>query len=165
MRKDRPRPELEVYAASRAPSCRAFPANSAQHLKLADLMWLTTYVVGKDAEPTKVQRRWFASSSRSRASTSAGSRTLQRQLLVALAVGGRTTSLEVIAAKLGVDVVYIRTEVEPLLLDLQLLELGPRGRTVTAAGKKLAHSVLASELSAPQQKCLSPWPRRQARRR
>ena len=60
--------------------------------------------------------------------------TLQRQLLGVLAVARRATSLGVLSAKLGVDAAYIRTEVEPRLLELQLIELGPRGRTLTAEG-------------------------------
>ena len=65
----------------------------------------------------------------------------QRSLLEALAGSQRTTSLDVVSAKLGVDAGYIRTEVEPLLLDLKLVELGPRGRTVTAAGLALVDAM------------------------
>jgi Holliday junction DNA helicase RuvB len=66
---------------------------------------------------------------------------LQRSLLQALAFAQRTTSLDILSAKLGVDAAYIRTEIEPLLLDLHLIELGPRGRAVTAAGLAVVNAM------------------------
>jgi Holliday junction DNA helicase RuvB len=69
---------------------------------------------------------------------------LQHQLLHALASSATgIISLEVLAAKLGVDAAYVRTEIEPLLIELQLIELGTRGRALTEAGRAVAAETMA----------------------
>jgi len=65
---------------------------------------------------------------------------LHRQMLHTLVKADRVTSLDVIAAKLGIDRLYVRTEVEPLLLELRLIELGPRGRQITDKGRETVHN-------------------------
>jgi holliday junction DNA helicase RuvB len=64
---------------------------------------------------------------------------LQRQLLSVLAQApSGNASLELLATKLGRDPAYLRQEVEPFLIDLQVIAFQPgRGRVITDNGRKL----------------------------
>lgn len=71
---------------------------------------------------------------------------LQRQLLGLLfQARGRTANLTVIAAKLGVDSAYIRADIEPLLLERKLIDIGRTGRALTAAGVDIAAAMKQPE--------------------
>jgi holliday junction DNA helicase RuvB len=63
-----------------------------------------------------------------------GLNTFQQQYLLVLAAAGRAVSLNVTRSRLGIDKGYIQSEVEPLLLHLGLIEVGPTGRTLTSRG-------------------------------
>ncbi len=65
---------------------------------------------------------------------------LHRQMLQVLARADRDTSLDVLASSLGIDRLYVRTEVEPLLLELGLIELGTRGRSLTDRGRAIVRN-------------------------
>lgn len=71
---------------------------------------------------------------------------LQRQLIDLLShTRGHTANLTVITAKLGVDKNYIRADVEPLLLERKLIDIGPTGRTLTASGIEFAAAMKLKE--------------------
>ncbi|MFO0675297.1 MAG: Holliday junction DNA helicase RuvB C-terminal domain-containing protein [Polyangiaceae bacterium] len=105
-------------------------------LKLVELMAITGGGAGTITQET------VRSFMRKQGIDEQGLNPFQRSLLEALAVAQRTMSLDVLSAKLGVDAAYIRTEVEPLLSDLHLIELGPRGRVITAAGLAVVNDMV-----------------------
>lgn len=106
--------------------------------KLLELLAVTTPVA---ASVTQEDVRRFMTS---HGIDDLGLDAIQRQLLELLGGARRVMSLEVLAAKLGVDARFVKTELEPLLLDLGLLDLGPRGRSLTAAGRRLVGDTMAA---------------------
>ncbi len=67
-----------------------------------------------------------------------GLTTIQRQMLEVLARSGQVMSVDVLASALGIDRLYVRTEVEPRLRELGLIEITARGRSLTAQGREAA---------------------------
>jgi Holliday junction DNA helicase RuvB len=66
----------------------------------------------------------------------------QRYLKTLAAAAGRPTSLTVLESRLGMDPAYLRSDVEPHLLHLGLVEIGAGGRSLTEKGRGVAEQLV-----------------------
>jgi Holliday junction DNA helicase RuvB len=76
---------------------------------------------------------------------------LQQRYLKTLAAAGRgPCSLTVLEARLGTDPAYIRSDIEPHLLHLELIEIGSGGRSLKEEGRAVAEKIVGP-LEPPEQ--------------
>jgi Holliday junction DNA helicase RuvB len=77
----------------------------------------------------------------------------QQQYVRILAAADGAVSLNVTRSRLGIDKHYIQSDIEPHLLQLGLIDVGPTGRTLTETGRavadELARAAAASEHATP----------------